>query len=37
MGMALPLLDKVDTLSADFHSIDPRRRRKGVWQSLQRE
>jgi hypothetical protein len=22
MGMSLPLLHKVDTLSADFHSID---------------
>ena len=37
MGMSLPLLYKVDTLRADFYSIDPRHGRKGVRQALQRK
>jgi hypothetical protein len=37
MGMSLPLLYKVDTLRADFYSIDPRHGRKWVRQALQRK
>ena len=37
MGVSLALLHKVDTLSADFHSIDKRLGREWVRQALQRE
>ena len=37
MGVSLPLPHKVDTLSADFHSIDKRFGREWVRQALQRE
>jgi hypothetical protein len=37
MGVSLALSHKVDTLSADFHSIDKRLCRERVRQALQRE
>jgi hypothetical protein len=37
MGMSLVLFHKVDTLGADFHSIDERLGREWVRQALQRE